>query len=143
MKVKVHGDVESFAKRMLYLAWNACGGTFGLGFLQDNPAASEDEVWNNTVNTGDYPFRSAVISNAKKNEVSADYVFGRMMKLYFIMTEDGIEIHNNEWRADYQSFCRTYPNAAALVDAAAKSLGVTVVKLFSTEEQENADKISG
>ena len=75
MKIK-HDQPIELAKEMFYLAWNACGSPSGMGFLQDNPTASKEDVWKSVsgqtltdycIPTGDtlYP--------------RGDYVFGRMM----------------------------------------------------------------
>lgn len=34
---------EQVAKRIFWLAWQACGGPFGMGILQNHPGANEDD----------------------------------------------------------------------------------------------------
>lgn len=115
---------EQLAKRMFKLAWDACGGPQGLGFLQDRGSAvTEDQVWERAVGAGDY---SGTFS-AKKGQAYGDYVFGRMMKLYFEFGDSFVQGGNGAWRRDYQSFCGKYPNFQSLAKAAAKSLGVKII----------------
>lgn len=108
---------EQMAKRMLKLAWDASG-VFGMGAFQDcGPGLTEDQLWKRGCdNCG--PHRGGM--------VTADYLFGRMMKLTFTFGDDFVSAHAREWRPDYQSFCRKYADFTALVNAAAKSLGAIV-----------------
>ncbi|GAH75852.1 unnamed protein product, partial [marine sediment metagenome] len=110
-----------FAKRIMWLAWQACGGPLGMGFLQDRPTATEEEVWENVASCGDYPHGKDIPGYRRPGEVHADYVFGRMMKLTLKFHDNAIEISDG-WNRDYQAFCGKYPNAKALLDATAESL---------------------
>lgn len=114
------------AKRAFYLAYEACGGTSGSGWIQAVDKATEEEVWQNALVRGDYPGRER-----RKKELSdqpkqayGDYVFGRMMKLTLRWDNETNEIEISEAipRADYQSWCRKYPSYKALIDAAIESL---------------------
>lgn len=78
MKIK-HNNPELVVKRAFFLAWKACGETFGMGMLQDNPNANKEAVWENVKTRGDYPGSGP--ENAKPGSAYGDYVFGRMMKL--------------------------------------------------------------
>ena len=49
-----------------------------------------------------------------------------MMKFGFEVNDGVLVFDDDDYRSDYQGFARTYPNAAALIDATAKSLGVEV-----------------
>jgi hypothetical protein len=100
------------------MAWKACGGPRGLGIFKNNPEATEEDVWNNVKTHGDYP----VNLNTKKGEVCADYVFGRMMKLYFKYDENGVYMDEFPPRPDYQEWCRVYHTHKELLEAAQKSL---------------------
>lgn len=112
---------EAAVKRAFWLAWQACGGTMGAGFLQNNPNAGEDDVWNQASNRGDYPGGNAFGSN-KPGNVYGDYVFGRMMKLGLKWDETGIEFTDSAPRSDYQAWCRKYPTYQALIEAAVGEL---------------------
>jgi hypothetical protein len=115
-------DGFTFAKRMIKLAWDKAQ-VSGLGFLQDRgPGISEDQVWQNALHRGDYP--GGNLGKQHEGDASADYVFGRMMKLHFAFGPDFVEGDNSAYRADYQSFCWSFPNFEALALAAAESLGV-------------------
>jgi hypothetical protein len=121
MKFENVSDAEKVVKRMVFLAWQACGGTFGMGALQDRgPQQTEGQVWHAAYNSTDY-----VSSDNKPGQVYCDYVQGRMMKLHVRWTADTIELNDN-WRGDYQSFCRTYREPKALFDAAVASINQPV-----------------
>ena len=106
-------EALNVAKEAIYLAWQACGGTAGMGFMQDRGEQGKDAVWDQAYNQKDYPVR-----NGSPESVSADYVFGRMMKLRFAV-KDGIIKHDDQApRSDYQAWCRRYSSYAALFDAA-------------------------
>lgn len=115
---------EQVAKRAFWLAWQACGGPFGMGVLQDRPAATEDEVWVGARGAHDYVLCSA--KRSKPGEATGDYVFGRMMKLRIEFTEDTISTRDSMPTYDYQAWCHMYPSYDALIDAAAKDLGASV-----------------
>ena len=117
---------EAFAKRMFRLAWDkSC--MIGSGFLQDRGELSEDEVWG--IMRGAEDYQGADCKKPKSGEVDADYVSGRMMKLHYSFAENSISCQPREWRHDYQSFCGAYKDFGALIDAAAKSLCVSVSKV--------------
>ena len=78
MKVKIkNAKPEEVMKEAFWLAWNACGGPLGMGFLQNKPDATKENIWDNVTVSGDYPMP------INRGEVYGDYVFGRMMKLGF------------------------------------------------------------
>ncbi len=108
------------AKEAVFLAWQACGGPMGSGFLQDRgPNQDRDKVWDHAYNKRDYSGRIG----DRPEEVSCDYVMGRMMKLYFSLDGDTIKgIRESEPRRDYQAWCGKYPTYAALFDAAEVAL---------------------
>jgi len=120
MIVKTKKAME-IAKEALWLAWNACNRPFGMGVLQDNPGATKEEVWENAYNKGDYSGGRTFLNN--DNDVDADYVFGRMMKLYFKVSEKTIDIPERECQSDYQSWCTKYPTYKDLFEEAAKNVG--------------------
>ena len=127
MEIKVKGQKpETFIKRTFWLAWRACGGTTGMGFLQDMPGATEEDVWKNVANNGDYAF------NPRKSGVSfyGDYVFGRMMKFGMEILPNGIvRVDDGPYRGDYQSFTKKYKSSKELLDAVAKDLNCTYEKV--------------
>lgn len=102
------------AKEVIWLAWNACGGPSGYGFLRDKPGADKEAVWEATIGRTDYDgFR------ARDNHVDADYVLGRMMKLYFRIEGNKLTgISDYPPRGDYQAWCYRYKTYADLFDAA-------------------------
>lgn len=110
-------EALAVAKEAIWLAWKACGGSVGMGVLQANDQAKKDEVWKRAYDQGDYAMR-----HGTPEEVNADYVFGRMMKLYFTVKGDTIKHRDNEPRGDYQSWCYVYKTYAALFDAAETSV---------------------
>ena len=109
-------EVEAVLQEALWLAWNAAGGTSGMGFLQNNPGATKESVWENATGAGDY-----FISTSRPGSLNADYVFGRMMKLRLEYGDEHIDVPEHEPRSDYQAWCRKYPTYEALLDAAEKS----------------------
>ena len=113
MFVKTDKPVE-LAKEIFWLAWQACGSPLGMGFLQNYPNATKEDVWNNVVNAGDYPGKAW----NKEDNPYADYVFGRRMKFGLSIKSDGVDIFERSLRSDYQSWCVTYPTIKDLVDKA-------------------------
>lgn len=111
---------EELAKEIFWLAWCACGGPQGMGWLQDNPNADKECVWDNIVKARDYPGPP----RWTPNRPYADYVFGRMMKFGLEIEDDGIRIPVQELRSDYQSWCYTYPTVKDLVNHAMSNLGI-------------------
>lgn len=108
---------EEVTRRAFYLAWQACGGTFGMGFLKNAPGSSEADVWRNVQTRGDY-----TPQEPKPGEAYGDYVFGRMMKLSVRWDETGVSVPDSEPRGDYQAWCGKYPSYKALIEAAIESL---------------------
>jgi hypothetical protein len=113
-----HQTPTELAKEIFWLAWQACGSPSGMGFLQNNPGATRDKVWNNIINAGDYDGPP----HFEPNKPYADYVFGRMMKFDITINKDSIEIVDKELRPDYQSWCRKYNTINDLVNAALNNL---------------------
>ena len=113
-------NAQRIAKRMFWLAWQACGGTFGMGDFQDRAGASEEDVWANVMASGDYPGRHA--RHDGPLNPYGDYVFGRMMKLGFAIDGDTIILPTSTPQLDYQAWCGKYANYQALQDAAVADL---------------------
>lgn len=105
---------EQVAKRILFLAYQASR-VVGMGVIHAKDDALEQEVWEQCVNNR--------WSGHRPGQISADYVFGRMMKLSVLWSESGVTIPHDEPRPDYQSWCTTYRTAADLIAAAILSLG--------------------
>jgi len=118
MKIDCKNPV-AVAKRMFYLAWKACGGTTGLGFLQDRPEATENEIWSVVTGqiTSDYPTPAGEILKPY-----GDYVFGRMMKFGVEINDNYIIVSDSQPRMDYQSWCVRYSSYQALAEAARKEV---------------------
>ena len=117
----MNAEHEKLVRRIFYLAWKESG-VFGSGHLQDRGSTpTEDVVWRDgVINRSDYP----VVAQDPTDSVFADYVFGRMMKLHVTIEGEQIQVGRagEVPRADYQSWCRTYPTYDALKEAAIKSL---------------------
>jgi len=110
-KFKSTGELNDTLRRIFFLAWQNCGGPLGMGFLQDRPGATENDVWNNVQKRGDYPDLasiSAVKQKDGKGSIHADYVFGRMMKLNvdFNFNDLTITMRDDEPRPDYQGWAK-------------------------------------
>lgn len=120
---KVEGvSGEQLAKRMFWLAWKACGGALGMGFLQDNPGANEEAVWKNVMTAGDYA--GGQFMKTPSGKPYGDYVFGRMMKMGVDFVEDGIVLptpDRDKPRHDYQAWCSKYRTQHELAKEAAKT----------------------
>jgi hypothetical protein len=130
MKYKIEGvSGEVFAKRMVFLAWKACGGPVGMGFLQDRGSnVPEDDLWKHAYNNADYSGGRKLLGPRDSHEVYCDYVMGRMMKFGVKFEDDFIEVREpSNWRSDYESFCYVYKDFPALIKAAAESLKVTAI----------------
>lgn len=124
---------EVLAKRMFKLAWDACGRAVGMGVLQDRgPDVSEDAVWECANGKHDYPMREA----AQGGKANSDYVFGRMMKLWFNYGLDFVASEHGTaeypYRPDYQGFAYRYPTFFSLATAAAVSLRVAITSQSSS-----------
>lgn len=113
-------------KRMVFLAYQACGGAVGMGFLQEmrlgGKSAEEEQVWKCAYDSEDYPMNRRMLQGMKDEEVYCDYVFGRMMKWGCKWNDHNIIFSNRQFRPDYQGFCLTYPTDEALYEAAVASL---------------------
>jgi hypothetical protein len=128
MKFNVEGiDAETLAKRIMFTAWKACGGPFGMGFLQDRGSSiPEEDVIKNIQTRGDYP-------GCRKQEIGkmyADYVFGRMMKTTIHFSNGEIEVTPDDPQPDYQGWMRVYSSVQELVDAAVETFNDTKNKGF-------------
>lgn len=119
---------EEVVKEAFWLAWQACGNPMGMGFLQDRPSATKDDVWRNVRSAGDYKVApdhdpAKLMGSDKPGEAYGDYVFGRMMKLELKWDATGVEFSGGGPRLDYQSWSRKYPSYTDLIQAAIKSIG--------------------
>lgn len=117
-KIKVDSPI-AVVKRAFYLAYEACGGSSGMGFLQARNEVSEEEVWQNIRNSGDYPGKPFVECDGK---AYADYVFGRMLKLGLDWDDDYVLWHDRDLSIDYQAWCGKYATVELLLMAAITSL---------------------
>lgn len=129
LKIDGKATATDVAKRGMFLAYEACRGTTGLGFLQAATAATEDQVWQNVCTRGDYPAVPGMVrGDDRPGTANADYVFGRMMKLRVDFDDKAgtLNVIGSEPRIDYQAWCRKYPTYRSVFDAAAASLGATL-----------------
>ena len=113
-------DVIPLVKRVFWLAWQACAGTLGSGFLQDQPGATENQVWDNVMNQGDYHGPP----DSEPCEPYGDYVFGRMMKLGVRFNEKKKTVMVSEGKPDieYQAWSGRYPSYKSLLEASILAL---------------------
>lgn len=126
------GHGPSVAKRMLYLAWQACGRPLGMGVLQDRgPNQTEDQVWKSAVGRDDYQG----FGKKDNQEVFADYVQGRMMKISLRWDDASVTCRSggsaHPWDQDYQGFSGSYPDFQSLVIAACRELGIAEYNIQS------------
>lgn len=122
MKVKVDADkVQEVVKQYFWLAWQACGGPMGMGFLQDRSGVGPDQVLSNVQRAGDY--QGGGLFGRKASEPYGDYVFGRMMKTGIKINGDVLEISDNQPRGDYQAWARQYRSYHDLLTAACVAAG--------------------
>ena len=130
-------DVVDIVRRMVFLAYNACGGASGMGIFQEmrlgGQKAEEDQVWQCAYRREDYPGGRR---DTDTNEIYCDYVFGRMMKWGCRWDDKSITLSNGQYRSDYQGFSGTYPDDQSLAKAAIQSLGVTSFEWQSLEEKQ-------
>ena len=121
-------NAKNLVSRALYLAYLACNKPFGMGFFQaarlQGRTPTEAEVFRCITGQEDYQGWDA--SNTR---LYADYVFGRMMKIGFTLLPDN-EIGCNRdlderLNPEYQGFSHKFPTTRALLDQAAKELGIT------------------
>jgi hypothetical protein len=68
---------EAVVKRALFLAYQQSR-PMGMGFMQVRDDMTEDQVWEGAIGRSD----SGGVGTEKPGILNADYVFGRMMKLY-------------------------------------------------------------
>jgi len=113
MQVTLKGiKTEPFLKRMFFVAWNNSS-VRGLGMLQDRGEMTEEQVWENVSNMGDYPG-----DHSGPDNLNADYVFGRMMKLSVRdIKKKTFSMRDENFDSSYQSFARRFKNARELFDA--------------------------
>ncbi len=114
MNTIITPNARTVAARMVWLAFQASSAQ-GMGFIHAGTAANaiEDDVLSCALGQT-YPDGSVCIN--------ADYVFGRMMKLYFWFNEGHITLNPRPLDVEYQSWCRTYPTFEDLRIAAIDSL---------------------
>jgi hypothetical protein len=146
MRIEV-GNPEAVARRALFLAWQACDNTHGMGWLQDTPGTTEGMVWENVFagpTGGDYgPMVGVTVVNPNRpGSFIADYVFGRMMKLRLQWDAIAVTVPDSTPRRDYQAWCGQYPTYDALIEAAVASLATpaipSVAEGASTRKQPTA-----
>jgi hypothetical protein len=131
-KILPEDKTQPVIKRMFFLAWRACGKPQGMGVHRDRgPNVSEEEVFQNILEKGDYPERPKNPSQLHQpGTLSADYVFGRMMKMHLEFGDDWISWRDTELDPEYESWCESYrsyesllQNAAREMNAAAEPIG--------------------
>ena len=91
-----------------------------MGILQARSSVTEEQVFQNVASNGDYAFNPRT-----SDDLYADYVFGKMMKVGFKAKGKTVEISDNPPSIDYQAWCRIYPTTLALLEAAEKAAGVS------------------
>ncbi len=118
-------EATEVLKEALWLAWVAAGRPQGMGVFRDNPGANKEAVWDQAYNMKDYSGRPSSL----RNDLNADYVFGRMLKLS-VQRDNAttLQYSDSEPRADYQSWCGKYKTYDALFDAAEQSIATPLPK---------------
>lgn len=119
MGAVAHSKGLILAKRTLFLAWQAAQ-VGGMGIFQDRGEQTEEEVWNSAYNAHDY--QGSEHKAGKDGELNADYVNGRMMKLFMKWDDNEVTLPTNEVSVQYQSWAHKYPSYDALLTAAKESL---------------------
>jgi hypothetical protein len=112
---------QEIAHEAFWVAWQACDGPSGMGFLQDNPTAGKSAVIENAQVRGDYPGMLA-LKSAGYGELHGDYVFGRMMKLDLGWNDDGVIVPNTAPHPEYQGWMKKYGTYDALINEAISRL---------------------
>ena len=115
---------EEIAMEAFWLAWQACDGPSGMGFLQDNPTAGKSAVIANAKTAGDYMGLKVPVGHSAHVdcELHGDYVFGRMMKLDLGWTKCGVVVPSNDPHPEYQGWMRKYSSYDVLIAAAISRL---------------------
>jgi len=110
-------------KEIFWLAWQACGAPEGMGFLQDRPNATKEEVWATVMAGGHDASRMFQVLPQQGGEFDADYIFGRMMKLHVEVKPGGeIVMPLGHPSPDYQSWAVRYKSYSDLLAAAINNL---------------------
>ena len=115
-------NAEEVVKEMMWTAWRASS-VFGMGIMQDKPNATKEEVWARIKGGG----HDDSITPSKPNEAHADYVFGRMMKLYLTYGERYIDLPEAEPRTDYQSWGNLYHTYQALLETVLEHMATSKI----------------
>lgn len=122
LQFKTNENATRFAKRMMFLAYEGINGPTGMGVFQARNNVTEEQVWNNVINMGDYPVG---LVNPGRGRIYGDYVFGRMMKFGVEITDTVVSFSDAKLRPDYQGFARKYRTSEELASTALASLDLT------------------
>lgn len=117
---EIKDGLDKLLEQYFWLAYQACGGTAGMGCFQAKFDATPEQVLHNVETDGDYPGAKST------NRYYGDYVFGRMMKLGIHVEGDRVTLPACEPQLSYQAWARVYPTYTALFNAAAEASGATV-----------------
>lgn len=123
MEIRVSADkTKAVVEEAFWLAWQACNGTTGMGFLRDNPAAKKEAVLRNIAIADDY---FGLVPSNKPGEMSCDYVFGRMMKMHVKFDEKTgvITVDDGKVSCGSHSWGRKYPTYEDVIKAAIVNVG--------------------
>lgn len=133
LKLKNSARTVELVKRAFFLAYNACGGSLGMGIFQARTSVTEDQVWQNVLTRGDY---GGGFGNDRPERPYGDYVFGRMMKMgcEFNESKGTVDISDSPTRWDYQGWSGVYKTYEALFVAAATECGIPL-EGYSIEEK--------
>lgn len=121
MKIKDPSRTEELIKEVVFLLWNAAGGTSGMGFLQNSPGSNKEDVFKQASGGLDY-----AMTNNKPGDIYMDYVFGRCMKtgIKYDVKEGTFRVFPNKPKATYQNWGRKYKTADEAVAEAMVNLGL-------------------
>lgn len=116
-----------FTKRVIFLLWQAAGSPSGMGWFQNNPTASEEEVFEQAAGNRDYPcYREH--REGQPVSIYMDYVFGRCLKtdLLYDEVKGTVELRPDTPRATYQNWWRRYKDSSEVFTAALRELGLSL-----------------
>lgn len=102
------------ASEMLYLAYEASS-VVGMGKLQEVDNLTKEDIL--VLCTGQ-AFHDLILFKGRKFQLNADYLAGRMVKLFLTIEENYVVTPDREPRIDYQSWCNKYSTYESLFDAA-------------------------
>jgi len=114
------------AATYMALGYEACGGTTGMGFLQERDGVDASNITK---------FCAVKVCVDGTVEFQGDYVAGRMMKTWVLFNEkEGwVEISDNKPTPDYQGWCSGIPQDPGVLSSFRRSSSSLATKYASYE----------